>query len=422
MKLLWLCNMAPGIIRGGNGLWTDHVLSGLRSQDVTIHILFPGKKVHRGMIDEKCSFLSFKAKVPYRYVPEQEILFQKEIRDFQPDVIHIWGTEYAHTLAMLTACEKLGMADRTVVNIQGLCSVIARHYTEGIPFSVQKRSTFRDWIRKDNVLQQQRKFVLRGENEVKALGIARHVIGRTEWDRACVEQINPDATYHFCNETMRDPFFKGQWAYDGCGRYTIFASSCEYPVKGFHYVLEAFCEVLKAYPEAKLMVPGRSFLGNGLIQKLRRNSYQKYMIKLVEKYGLKEKVRFLGSLRAEQMRDVFLNANVFVLPSTIENSPNSLGEAMLLGVPCVASDVGGVSSMMVHNSEGYIYQSTAPYMLAYYIKKIFAMEEGAAELGLAARKHALKTHDPETNLNRLMEIYRELAGNHEGGRSCSENR
>ena len=108
------------------------------------------------------------------------------------------------------------------------------------------------------------------------------------------------------------------------------------------------------------------------------------------------------------MKQNYLEANVFVLPSTIENSPNSLGEAMLLGVPSVAADVGGVTTMMVHEKEGYVYPSSAPYMLADYIQQVFAMEKEAEALGAAAKAHARKTHDPETNLNTLLSIYESL--------------
>lgn len=81
---------------------------------------------------------------------------------------------------------------------------------------------------------------------------------------------------------------------------------------------------------------------------------------------------------------------------------------MLLGVPCVASDVGGVTNML-HPGEGYVYPSTAPYMLAHDIMEVFAMEHRVAELGAAARAHARKTHDPEKNLRDLLAIYREIA-------------
>jgi glycosyltransferase involved in cell wall biosynthesis len=310
---------------------------------------------------------------------------------------------------MVNASEKLGLLNRLVVSIQGLCSVYAGHYAEGVPYSVQKEYTFRDLIRKDNILQQQEKFVLRGNLEVKALQKARHVIGRTDWDRACAEQINPKSKYHFCNETLREAFYQGAWSYDGCTKHRIFASSCAYPVKGFHYLLEALAEVRKFYPDAVIAVPGSSFLSLDARGKLRQSSYQKYMAELVRKYQLEDHIEFLGHLGPEQMKEQFLRANVFVLPSTIENSPNSLGEAMLLGVPCVATLSGGVATMLEHNKEGFVYQSTAPYMLAHYIKRVFSMEAEAREIGQAASVHGGKTHDPQQNLNRLMEIYAELA-------------
>lgn len=81
---------------------------------------------------------------------------------------------------------------------------------------------------------------------------------------------------------------------------------------------------------------------------------------------------------------------------------------MLLGVPCVSADVGGVTTMMTHEAEGYVYQSTAPYMLAHYIDRVFSREEKAEEMGAAARSHAKRTHDPETNLNTLLSIYESI--------------
>ncbi|MGN0978397.1 MAG: glycosyltransferase family 4 protein [Faecousia sp.] len=412
MKLLWLCNLAPGKVKekltgnaASGGLWVDHVLSGLRQRGLTIRILCPGKG-DRGELDGRCGFATFREGLPYKYLPELEAFFETELQEFQPDVIHIWGTEYGHTLAMVNAAEKLGLLDHMAVSIQGLCSAYAGHYAEGVPHGVQRQATFRDLVRRDNIAQQQKKFALRGALEVQTLQKTRHVIGRTDWDRACTARIQPEAKYHFCNETLREPFYEGQWRYEDCRKHRIFASSCVYPVKGFHYLLEAFGEVVKDYPDATLAVPGKSFL---TADRLRRTGYQKYLAALARQYGVADRIEFLGSLSAEQMKTAFLEANAFVLPSTIENSPNSLGEAMLLGVPCAASDVGGVSNLLASPGEGFVYQSTAPYMLAFYLKQIFAMEEKAVSLGKAARAHALRTHDPEKNLETMLHIYEELA-------------
>lgn len=413
MKLLWLCNMMPGKVREtvsgkpGSGLWVDHVLSDLRQEGLRIHILCPGGDV-RGSLDENCSFAAFRDKEPYRYLPEVEAFFLEELKAFQPDVIHIWGTEYAHTLAMMNAAEKLGMTERCVISIQGLCSVYARHYAEGIPVKVQRQYTLHDLLKRENILGQQRVYEKRGALEVQALQKARHVIGRTPWDMACAEMLAPKAQYHFCNETLREPFYEGQWSYGECWKHRIFASSCVYPVKGFHYLLEALAEVVKEYPDAVLAVPGRSFLELDSKGRLHQDNYHRYLKRKAEQYGLSEKIEFMGKLSPEGMKEQFLKAHVFALPSTIENSPNSLGEAMLLGTPCVAADVGGVTTMLASGREGLTYQSTAPYMLASCIKQVFAMEEKAEAMGAAASEHARKTHDPGKNLEDLLGIYREI--------------
>lgn len=412
MRILWLCNLMPGKVRealegkpNAGGLWVDSVLAGLRREGQTIRVLCPGNG-NQGALDEKCSFLSFREGLPYVYLPELEHLFEAEIQAFQPEVIHIWGTEYGHTLAMVNAAEKCGMLSHTAVSIQGLCSVYAGHYAEGVPYGVQRGSTFRDLVRQDNLLQQQKKFTLRGKLEVEALQKVQHIIGRTRWDRACTRAVNPQAEYHFCNETLREAFYTGGWRFADSRKHRIFASSCAYPVKGFHYLLEAFGKVSKDYPDAVLAVPGNSFLA---ASRLRRTNYQKYLGNLVRRYGVADKIEFLGSLSAEEMKREYLSANVFVLPSTIENSPNSLGEAMLLGTPCVSADVGGVTDLLTMDKEGFVYPSTESYILSSYIEQVFRMEEKAEAMGIAAREHALCTHDPEKNLETLLEIYRRIA-------------
>lgn len=411
MKVLWLCNMTPSAVqeklngKKSGGLWVDNMLSDLRSRGFTVRILCPGTW-EAGELDDRCSYAFFQEGLPYVYLPELEAQFEKELESYQPDVIHIWGTEYGHTLAMMNALEEKNMAEHAVISIQGLCYIYTGHYAQGVPESVQRRSTFRDLVRRDNIRQQKKKFALRGELEVKALKKARHVIGRTDWDKACVYQVNPEAEYHFCNETLRESFYEGQWQYDSCRKYSIFAPSSVYPIKGFHYLLEAFAQVLKQYPDARLSVPGKSFLSAGA---LKQNSYHLYLSQLVKRYGLEGKIDFLGKLTADGMKEAFLNANVFALPSTIENSPNSLGEAMLLGVPCVAADVGGVTNLMEHRTEGLVYQSTAPYMLAHYIQQVFAMERDAEAMGLRARQHAQITHSPEKNMQDLLGIYHRIA-------------
>ena len=412
MRVLWLCNMVPGRVIGehGKGLWMDHVLDGMLRLGVTVHVLGRGPKAASGTPEEGLSYTAFEEPVPYLYYPELEQQFGAELKDFQPDVIHIWGTEYGHTLAMMKACESLNLLDRAVISIQGLCSFVTRHHNEGFPQSIIHKFSLRDLIRRENLALQAQVYAKRGKLELEALAMARHVIGRTEWDRACTQQVSPNAQYHFCNETMRENFYTGTWSYDNCCKHRIFAPNWTDPSKGFHNLLEAFPEILRHYPDATIWVTGKSCYPATWKDRLRIRAHHKYLIDLIEKNGLKDKIHFTGRLSAEEMKQAFLNANVFVLPSPVENSPNTVCESMLLGVPCVSTAVGGLMHMLRHGEEGFLYQSTAPYMLAYYVKRVFEMGKDAEKLGLAAQAHARKTHDSEHNLNTLVAIYKTVGG------------
>lgn len=414
MNLLWLCNSAPGVVRAhvtgkpASGVnWVDHVLAGVREQGIILRILCRGTG-GSGVIDEGCSYAFFGEEPPHIYRPELEETFRQELRSFRPDVIHSWGVEYDHALAMVRAAQKEGMLPHMAASIQGLCGFIAEHYADGIPEKERTRNTFRDFVRKDNIAQQQEKFILRGKLEAQTVGMLSHIIGRTSWDREKTALLNQQRQYHFCNETLREPFYEGQWRYDSCQKHRIFAASCSYPVKGFHYLLEALAQVREVYPDATVVVTGRSYMPLDIKGKLRRGGYEAYLEKLTKKFHLEHVVTFLGDLSADEMKAAYLDANLFALTSTIENSPNALGEAMLLGVPCVAANVGGVADLMEHGTEGRIYQPGDVSGLVRHILDMFAMEDRAADLGQAASLHARRTHDPEVNLKTLLEIYESI--------------
>ena len=108
MKILWLCHLIPGAVKEAatgkkeSGLWLDHVLDDLREKGARIHVIC--KELDKtGSVDESCTYSGFHEIYGHKYIPEHEEQFRKELRAFRPDVIHIWGTEYAHSLAMLKA-------------------------------------------------------------------------------------------------------------------------------------------------------------------------------------------------------------------------------------------------------------------------------------------------------------------------------
>lgn len=414
MKILWLCNiMLPGIAKelslpavnvGGwlTGLSEDL----LESDNIELAVCFPDR-LGNGLTEGTAG------EIKYYGFPagnNAENYFISVLERFQPDVIHIFGTEYKHTYDMVSVCRRKNIIERVIINIQGMTSVCSGHYFAGLPEKAVHAYTLRDFIKRRNIYRAAQDFRKRGEYEIKALQGVRHIAGRTDWDKAVTEQINPDAQYHFCNETLRGEFYRHEWSIASCEKYSIFLSQWGYPIKGFHFMLEAMPEILKRFPKAHIYTTGRNPLDADMFGKLKQTYYTRYIAKLIRKYKLENCVTFLGSLDEKQMCERFLKAHVFVSASSIENSPNSVGEAMLLGVPTVSSDVGGVKNMLTHGEEGFVYPYDEPYMITHYVCRIFDSDNLAKEFSENAKKHAEVTHNREINLNTVLGMYKKVGG------------
>ena len=249
------------------------------------------------------------------------------------------------------------------------------HYYANLPGWMHHAKTFRDLLRNDSLAKQRELFIKRGNFEKESIRKARHIIGRTDWDKACVTQLNPNVNYHFCNETLRPAFYQKVWERRRCQEHSLFVSQANYPLKAFHMVLEALAILVEKYPDAHLYTTGADPReAKGFSRKLRQSIYPWYIARQIRKLGLDEHVSFMGYLDETNMCELFLKTHVFVSASSIENSPNSLGEAMCLGVPSISSDVGGVKNLMDHGKDGFIYPFDEPYMIAYYADQIFRSE------------------------------------------------
>ena len=213
--------------------------------------------------------------------------------------------------------------------------------------------------------------------------------------------------YHHCNETLRDAFYAtAKWDSAKKIDYTIFLSQAAYPIKGFHQVLKAVALLIKDFPDIKVRVAGHSIINrNTLVDRLKMSGYGSYIIRLIKRLGLERQVEFTGPLSEDKIIAEYLNAHLFVCPSSIENSPNSIGEAQLLGVPTIASYVGGVPDMINHGETGLLYRFEEVEMLAECIRCIFTDTTLAMDLSENGIKAAKKRHHQKENLNRMIKIY-----------------
>jgi len=414
MKILWITNIlfpavceAMGLKAPVTGGWMYSSAKALLKADPSIQLavatVYNGDTLEKKVIDNIAYYMIPLKGSNIDYHKELESFWCKVNEDIQPDLAHLHGTELAHGLAFLNACPQV----KSVVSIQGLVSVIARYYHAGIAKrKILKNITFREIVRFDNLFQQKTTFYKRGLVEKEIIRKSNHVIGRTSWDKAHCLAINPNIQYHFCNETLRSEFYKHTWSYDNCQKHTLFLSQAGYPIKGLHKVIEALPFILSKYPDTKVYVAGNDITASkNWRQQIRCSGYGKYIKSLLHKLNVEDKICFTGLLNEEQICERYLKSNLFVCPSSIENSPNSLGEAQLLGVPCLASYVGGVPDMM-KGAEENMYRFEEVEMLAMKVCEIFKLEDKVdiEELKL----EALRRHDQKENARQLSAIYNKI--------------
>jgi glycosyltransferase involved in cell wall biosynthesis len=125
------------------------------------------------------------------------------------------------------------------------------------------------------------------------------------------------------------------------------------PGKGVFDLLQAFQKVKANSPQARLCLVGPSF---DRAAQLHAHA---------QELGIAESVDFIGPVDSRAtLIELFRSATVFVLPSHAEGFPVALLEAMTLGVPCVASDVGGIPDLLDHGGAGIIVPPGDPANLA----------------------------------------------------------
>lgn len=406
MKVLWITFW---------GTWTKPLLC-LLKKHCELEVIIPseGKEGYRTEFVEgvKCHYLTF-AKGKGVYVNMSEDIYSRYkavIDNFQPHIVHVHGTE--KNLAQLQNYVK---HIPIVISIQGLLSGCLRYNMAYLT----KKEMFSHTSVKNMIghggLALAEKICKRGvanyEKDILANG--RYFIGRTLWDKAHIQMTNPNSHYYVGEEILRPLFYKyqGAWSIDKCERHSIMMPSGYNPLKGMHFAIQSVAYIKQFYPDVVLKIPGipTNFRSRRGIRKfLIGEEFIEYCQSIIKENHLEANIKFLPYLNEEEMVQEMLKSNVFLSCSTIDNSSNAVGEATMLGVPLVATAVGGVLSILDDEETALLAPSGDSHVMAYQIKRLFDSDSLCQTLSLNEILLAQKRHNPITSTEQYINIYKEI--------------
>ncbi len=416
MKILWSVNLIPAemsqklnIKSEVLGGWVESMASRLRSFDnIELAIACKcesGTEFCETVGGIKYYSLSYSSSTG---IDELSSRCEEIISDFKPDIVQIEGTEFLHAKAMLFTAKKLSVP--SVVSMQGILNgqydyQCGQLQIDDMMFSKSLTEIFAAWILH---LRKTKWYKPRMKSEYEIISKADYILGRTTWDRAHTYTINPDAKYYSCNRVLRAPFYSHEWRASGMEKHSIYVGNSYYALKGFHFVVKALPQLVREYPDLKVYVAGYKPYEENDKRSIIKKGYAAYLKKLIYDLKVEKYIEFTGPLKAEQVAERLSKVNAYVLCSAIENSPNTLGEAMMVGTPCVSSYVGGAPDMATDGKEALFYRNDDPSLLAWSIKQIFDNNELALSLSENGRKRAMITHDPYINVRQLVLAYEDI--------------
>ena len=286
------------------------------------------------------------------------------IDEVKPDLIHIHGTE--NQFGCIITQTKIPV----VVSIQGNLTAILNKFFSGFEkrylyISDRKRDSIKDILAPWSFFVEYNFYKQIQKREIKYLTHAKFLMGRTAWDKRLSSILSPKSKYFHEDRILRDGFYNKEWKVHSRDFIVIHTTIGNSFFKGF----ETICEALHL-----LNLAGINCIWNlagihesDLIVKISKK-------KLKEKFPVKGLI-LMGVIDEKLLIEHLLNADMYVMSSHIENNANNLCEAMILGLPCISTFVGGVGSLINNDQNGILIQDGDALAMAGAILEIINNKE-----------------------------------------------
>jgi len=297
------------------------------------------------------------------------------IQGLEPDLVHFQGATF-----LAAGCRR-----RSVLTIHGIAELDALY--EGRAGAIRRL-----------------KWLLLKLTEGHGRRWAQRVILISDYVKMVLPESASRKVWRIDNP-IADSFLSVDWEAEP-GR--IFCCSRIMPRKNIAGLIEAFGHVSRRVTQSQLRIAGTY-----------EPSYLSDCKKQVEREGLQSRVHFLGNLSVKEVQLELSKANCFAMPSFQETAPLSIAEAMAVGVPVVASSVGGVPDMVDHGRTGFLVDPHDSRGIGHAIGRIISDDQLARAMGQRARDRVRRRFRASVVAQKTAEVYREILSEPQ---SCGEEK
>ncbi|RIK10018.1 MAG: hypothetical protein DCC49_04385 [Acidobacteria bacterium] len=257
----------------------------------------------------------------------------------------------------------------------------------GVPVVVSGYASTDPWMRPHHIAADMTSAKFATAHLANAEAVADSVVRRCKVPRASIEVVHTGRPI---------PDTPARHAARPDGTVVGIAAGRVHRAKGYDVLIEALAQ---ADSRIRIKVAGSGPIVHGGLSAIQE------LEDAAERAGVADRIEFLGV--RDDINALMAEGDFHVLPSRWEGLPGVLIEAMAMGLPSVASAVGGVSEALVDSKTGFLTEPGDPTSLADGLNRIATADR--ATLGEAARLRAIESFSVDAMTHRWENFYRRLA-------------
>jgi glycosyltransferase involved in cell wall biosynthesis len=368
-----------------NAPWITNGALALAQSGVDLHIVTYDKRLtaDRRFVEDGITFHLLR--IPAPAIPRVAVGYQLDVGSFlrtldaiQPDIVHGHGTENIFSYAAVRSRYP------HVISMQAVVAELVRTYTS--------------WSR------------ARCEHSLVRF-VERYTLRRARWAfveapfvESLIRRVNPAMSVRLAGNIVSAPFFAVERDRASVAPRIMFVGRLT-PTKGVEEIVRAFHTIAASDPRLELHLVGQGVPAY-VSGRLRT---------LIDAGPGSARVVMRGHLSAADIAADYTDARMVVLPTYYDTSPNVIAEAMVAGVPVIATAVGGLPYMLDDGANGQLVPPGDVGGLADAIRSNLRAPEAAEARAVRAQAVARRRYGRELFVSRMLSMYRAVTANPLGG-------